>query len=213
MFDPIRVNEREPYPILCSLSTKSLTLILTSLSVMSLRRRWAVGSNRVPIDDSDWDVISSALSTAIEELSVSILLGVVIHSLIPLSEPEFLLCDGSSFNRVDYPQLYAVLPSALIDDADTFHTPDLILSFMRGNLASLGTGGAETHTLSIAELPSHNHSYGYPSVGVDVEAPGVPDFTAVGNPPQTLATGSTGDGESHNNLPPFTDGIPYLVAR
>jgi len=213
MFDLARVNEREPYSILCALSSRSLTLILTGLSIMSLRRRWAVGDNRAPVDDADWDEIASALSTAMQELSVSSFLGVVVHSLVPLSEPQFLLCDGSSFDRVDYPQLYAVLPASLIDDADTFHTPDLIEQFIRGNLASLGVGGEATHALTTAELPSHSHTYGYPSVGVDVEAPGVPDFTAVGNPPQTLATGSTGDGEAHNNLPPFIEAIPYLVAQ
>lgn len=43
-----------------------------------------------------------------------------------LQPPENCLsCDGSSHNREDYPQLYAVLQPDLIDDADTFHTPDI----------------------------------------------------------------------------------------
>jgi microcystin-dependent protein len=92
----------------------------------------------------------------------------------------------------------------------TFAVPSLDEKFIRGTEleAELGDeAGSDTVTLQTANLPAHTHDYGYPSVGVDVEAPGVPDFTAVGNPPTTLQTSSVGDGDS------FSVTNPYLKLR
>lgn len=36
-----------------------------------------------------------------------------------------LPCDGTTYNRVDYPALYAVLASVFIIDANTFKTPNI----------------------------------------------------------------------------------------
>jgi hypothetical protein len=51
-------------------------------------------------------------------------------------------------------------------------------------------------------MPAHTHTYLPPVVDLDLEAVGVPDIMAarLGTP---IATGSTGDGNAHENRPPF----------
>jgi len=53
------------------------------------------------------------------------LLGSIIPYATAIVPYGTLACDGSTYNRVDYPKLYAVLDSAFIIDADTFNVPDL----------------------------------------------------------------------------------------
>jgi microcystin-dependent protein len=64
-------------------------------------------------------------------------------------------------------------------------------------------GGAETHTLTTAQIPAHTHSYTTPGTfGVDAGST-IVNAGGFGTP----STGSTGGGGSHNNLQ------PYLVAH
>jgi microcystin-dependent protein len=78
----------------------------------------------------------------------------------------WLLCDGASYNRADYPDLFSVITDNFgAVDGSSFNVPDL-----RGRVsvgAGQGTGltnrvlsdqgGEESHVLSTAELPSHSH--------------------------------------------------------
>lgn len=69
------------------------------------------------------------------------------------------------------------------------------------------TGGAETHTLSIAQIPAHTHTYdGLANIGGSTSIP--PSGGSTGETPQ--ATGSAGSGQAHNNVQP-TLILNYIV--
>ena len=132
-----------------------------------------------------------------------------------------LPCNGSQYQRVDYPLLYAALEAPYIVDTDQFITPDLrgrtIIGTGQG--ASLSnrnvddSGGEEQHQLTIAEMPSHDHSsHSHPIPNIDGEAPAIPDISA--SPPFNLAnTGNRGGDQSHENMPPFRALHYGIVAR
>ena len=121
-----------------------------------------------------------------------------------------LACDGSSYLRVDYPELYAALDAVYITDPDNFTVPDLRGRGVVGTGSGVGltprsmgdTGGGETHQLVIAEMPTHDHGIHQHDPNLDVEAPGAPDFSA-GIPLPLGTTDAEGGDGSHENMPPF----------
>lgn len=134
------------------------------------------------------------------------MIGSVVAILNDTTPDHMLLCDGSNFDRLDYPQLYDVLPAALIVDPDTGSVPDLREAFVLGagvTISEHDTGGSGTHTLTENEIPAHSHLYDRPILNIDIEGVGVPDPTALGLPFVPTYTGATGGGAAHENMPPF----------
>jgi len=69
------------------------------------------------------------------------------------------------------------------------------------------TGGAKTHTLSTAELPSHTHNSNFVTGGS-----GVSGVNTAGNyDAATNATSATGGGGAHNNVQPYI--VAYMWRR
>ena len=72
------------------------------------------------------------------------------------------------------------------------------------------TGGAKTHTLSINEMPSHNHGFTiYRTNGVAQAA--VPGKASDADTPNGASTTSEGGGQAHNNLQPYI--VTYMWKR
>ena len=64
------------------------------------------------------------------------------------------------------------------------------------------TGGSKTHTLTIAELPSHTHQTTLRGNGED-ETQDFPSASDNSDPSRTMTSGATGGGAAHNNLQPY----------
>ena len=89
-------------------------------------------------------------------------------------------------------------------------TPNLSGRFVVGYSASNGdydvddTGGAESVSLTLSQIPSHTHSYvghTYPGSGPEQNQSGGPEDRTSFNVSKT--TGSAGSGSSHENRPPY----------
>jgi len=131
-----------------------------------------------------------------------------------------LLCNGASYQRLDYPALYDALDAQYRTDADNFTVPDLRDRFVVGAAVSpdLGNynlgdvGGSADHALSVAELPSHTHGSHVHTPDVDVEGPaGVP--TPAPGLTAPAQTGAAGSGTPHENRPPYYALVLGIIAR
>lgn len=141
------------------------------------------------------------------------MIGAIVAILNGTTPDNMLLCDGSTFAKVDYPELYDVLPSNLQVDPDTGSVPDLRETFVIGagsTITEHSTGGSDEHTLTVAELPAHSHTYDKEIYNIDIESVGIPDPTGVGIPPIPTQTSNTGSGDAHNNMPPYY-ALKYVV--
>ena len=145
----------------------------------------------------------------------------------------YIFCFGQDVSRTTYPALFTAIQETYGagDSVNTFGLPDLRgrvvagqdnmggtsaerLTNQTGGLDgdTLGaTGGAETHTLSIAQMPTHNHT-GTVTLRANFEAgTGPSNLTPLGTgdarfdgraskPP--LDIDNTGGGGAHNNVQP-----------
>lgn len=158
----------------------------------------------------------------------------------------YLWCDGSAVSRTTYAALFAALSTLYGsgDGATTFNLPDLRgrVPVCQDNMSSNspagagdggrlaggamgGVGGAETHTLTAAQMPAHNHAmtaagnhahlvggsnliqirYASSSEGLVAGGNGTrvtgTDMDGAGN--HTHPVSNTGGGAAHPNMPPY----------
>lgn len=74
----------------------------------------------------------------------------------------WLICNGQAVSRTTYAALFAVIGTTYGagNGSTTFNIPNLVNKTVRGSNSLGKTGGADTITLSTANIPAHNHGAG-----------------------------------------------------
>jgi microcystin-dependent protein len=185
------------------LSPDSLTLFLSLVSFAQNPKNWVLNE-----DDSTSEERRDILASKAANELMNNFVGMIFPVVWSVPIIGTLLCDGTTYNRADYPALYAVSAPTFILSADTFKVPDLRHKFVYGATNDIGSeGGEASHALTELEIPSHAHMIGGSSTGL-VVAPGeLPVMTPIALP---TTTGYTGGGQSHNNMPPY-GALVYVV--
>jgi len=157
------------------------------------------------LTDVEIDRIKKIVANAESELMQNAI-GMIIPSVQNAIPPGTLICDGQTYLRVDYPELYDNIYPSFIIDSTSFFVPDMTARFAGGFAPGIPigtTGGTLTETLNINQIPSHNHSYSnYQNVPL-LEGLGVPYPLAVTAPELPRLTGNRGGSQPHNNVPPY----------
>ncbi len=151
----------------------------------------------------------------------------------------YLLCNGATVSRTTYASLFAIIGTTYGsgDGSTTFAVPDLRSKMIVGvgqgsgltNRTLASSGGIETKTLAISEMPSHNHSINDPghahsqtTINDDFNNSGgnPPGFSADGAGSRTwnninsnttgISINSTGSGTAFNIMNPFL-ALNYII--
>lgn len=193
------------------LSATTVALCLSTLT--HAQKRWYWQQNGLPVSDAIWDEIDAIVALANEEIMSSLVGLIMPHIMATASAFKFLPCDGGTYLKSDYPLLYDAIDSIYIVSGTQFTVPDLrdrTVVGAGGSYSLDDSGGVDEVTLSIAEMPAHDHTYNQYTFGVDIESVGVPDPTGVGQPALPQSTSSTGGGAAHENRMPFR-ALNYVI--
>lgn len=130
-------------------------------------------------------VFAEEEGTIVDKGSVTSPLGVItayagIESNAELLERGFMVADGSSLRRADYPDLFAIIGTTYgTADNSHFNLPDLKGRTIVGvdsadsSFNTLGEKGGEKEvTLTVAQMPSHTHTFTGTSVVSGTESVG-----------------------------------------
>ncbi len=143
--------------------------------------------------------------------------------------PEgYELCEGQQLKISDYPELYAILGTTFNNSYSAtgsrytttggyFRLPDLRGRFVVGynpndsEYNALGkAGGEKVHTLTVSEIPAHNHGYEIYGFGSSDRNRWSGKDNHDSDTKDKFTSGNTGGGAAHENRPPFYS-LAYII--
>jgi len=225
-------------PATVALSSESVAVLLFASEFVERRGNW-LDRDFDPLDevsDADWDDIEKLVANAYGQI-MHPLIGQILPVMLGTIPDNMLLCDGSSYLREDYPNLYAVIDAAFLTDADNFFVPDLRGRVIIGSGDASGlspynvgaTGGEEAHALAQNENASHAHTLNDPGhthtvntrsggtaggnniiVAGNANVAETPVLKASNNAVTLITMSNSGSNVPHNNIQPYLS-LSYAV--
>lgn len=141
-------------------------------------------------------------------------IGSIMPYLKATAPENWLICDGSAISRTDYSELFNAIGTTFGegDGSTTFNLPNIKGRTIVGldaedtDFNAIGkTLGEKTHTLTVAEMPEHNHKQSLDGGNSGNSGNAAYSWSVPEN--QYLYTGDdlagkTGGSQSHNNIQP-----------
>lgn len=165
---------------------------------------------------NDDGTLTDAFKVLMQDVAVAV--GTVLFRPIATVPNGYLVCNGQVVSRTLYPNLFAVIGTTFGsgDGVTTFALPSLQGKFLLGagpfGAHPVGsTGGSETVTLSVAQMPTHTHAPnedeadGFLGHAVGGAAASY-NVLAGGDTISMAETGPAGSSQPHDNMPPYFAG-------
>lgn len=210
--DPLEIPDSSPDESVfhyCRFNVDYLSFVLGAIENLLPPVTWAGDSEQVQLSLSKIHSLIDQIATAAEsEPLMNLPIGTVLPYAGSGSTESWIICDGRALSRMDYPELFAVIGEHFGGDGpegDEFNVPDLRGRTVIG--AGDGTGltpryraetvGAETHQLTVDEMPAHTHA-----INRSIVAAAGTQRRAIEGASSDSGTQSTGGDQAHNNMQP-----------